>query len=63
MAAGSAAIQAAGPVLPRPAMIRGNLDHLRCDLSQLAMSFLDSSELMLVNRHDTHWPGFSPRGL
>jgi hypothetical protein len=45
MAARSAAIRDVGLVLPRRATIRPNLDHLRCDLSYLSMSFLDSSDI------------------
>jgi hypothetical protein len=44
MAARLAASPGAGPVLPRPATIRPNLDHPRCALSYPSMSLLDFSE-------------------
>ena len=50
MAARLAASPGAGPVLPRPATIRPNLDHPRCALSYPSMSLLDSSEWPLPLR-------------
>src|SRR5438876_8469822 len=44
MAARLAASPGAGPVLPRPAKIRPNLDHSRCALSCPSMSLLDLSK-------------------
>ena len=44
MAARLGASLGVGPVLPRPAKIRPNLDHSRCALSCPSMSLLDLSK-------------------